>query len=176
MVDGRSPTSRRPGFSTAGDRVQEPWWCPVLEVCPTHMVPRPALVLLPGNAASSSLTWGSAGSFANGTQLGEKLLPSFSSSSPLVAMALQRHRHHPHSGPGSICAAKGEIKGEKRSCGLSAGTKDRQKSAQLKRLMVCLFIFAIFHTSPNQECVGCSERCQQFSSTGLGNSLLFLIL
>ena len=125
-----------------------------------HAVPKPPLVSPPGQAAGSSLPWGSAGSFPNGTQLGEKLPPSFSPRSPLAPVALQRHQHHPRSGPGSVCAAKGEIQGGKKSCRLPADMKDRQKNAQLKQLMVCLFVFAIFDTSSNQECLGCCERCQ----------------
>lgn len=46
-------------------------------------------------------------------------------SSPLPPVALQRHQHHPRSGPGNACADKGEIQGGKRSCGLSADVKDR---------------------------------------------------
>ena len=47
-----------------------------------HAVPKPALVSPPGQAAGSSLPWGSAGSFPNATQLGEKLPPQFFPSFP----------------------------------------------------------------------------------------------
>lgn len=144
-----------------GDRVQEEEarWCPMLEPglmrCQSqpssHRQARQPVPPSPGALQAPSQmrpNWG------------KNYPPSFSPRSPLAPVALQRHQHHPRLGPGSICAAKGEIQGGKRSCRLPADTKDRQKNAQLKQLMVCLFVFAIFDTSPNQECLGCCERCQ----------------
>lgn len=78
-----------------------------------------------------------------GPNWGKNYPPGCSPSSPPAPLALQRHQHHPRLGPGTVCVAKGEIQGGKKSCKLSVDMKDGQKNAQLKQLMVCLSFLSL---------------------------------